>query len=183
MYDTQLLNEMLIFSAIKRNDYVSYNKLFVCYYGKLCQYVYSILENKEDAEDIVQELFLIIWNNREKIDVKENVSAYLYRMAKNLSLNHLKGNVNRHLPLESSEGVCEYEDNKIESDEFHIALFDCIDRLPPRSRQVLLLHKLKGIRQKEIAAQLNISVKTIKNQIWTSLQKLKRCLQLKEINY
>lgn len=82
-------DERLI-EAIRRNDYVSYNKLFERYYGRLCQYVYSLLMDKSDTEDIVQELFLNIWKNRERIEIKENVGGYLYKMAKHLALNHLR---------------------------------------------------------------------------------------------
>ena len=85
-------DERLI-EAIRRNDYVSYNKLFERYYGRLCQYVYSLLMDKSDTEDIVQELFLNIWKNRERIEIKENVGGYLYKMAKHLALNHLRSKV------------------------------------------------------------------------------------------
>ena len=64
---------------------------------------------------------------------------------------------------------------------FRIALYDCIDHLPDRSREVLLLHRVKGLKQKEISEKLSISVKTIKNLIWMSLQKLKECLEMKEV--
>lgn len=78
-------DERLI-EAIRKNDYVSYNKLFERYYGRLCQYVYSLLMDKSDTEDIVQELFLNIWKNRERIEIKENVGGYLYKMAKHLGI-------------------------------------------------------------------------------------------------
>lgn len=85
-------DEKLI-EAIRGNDYISYNKLFERYYGRLCQYVYSLLMDKSDTEDVVQELFLNIWKNRERIEIKENVGGYLYRMAKHLALNHLRSKV------------------------------------------------------------------------------------------
>ena len=180
MSDTNT-DEKLI-AAIKENDYVGYNKLFMRYYGRLCQYVYPLLKDKADTEDVVQELFLTLWNNRKRIYIEENVSAYLYKMAKNLSLNHIRAKTNYVSLLENQEGVTlYYEENQLESEEFRITLYDCINRLPSRSREVLLLHRVKGLKQKEIADQLSISVKTIKNQIWVSLQKLRRCLELKGI--
>ena len=140
-------DERLI-EAIRRNDYVSYNKLFERYYGRLCQYVYSLLMDKSDTEDIVQELFLNIWKNRERIETQDQLS---------------------------------YEDDRVESEEFRIALYSCIDHLPDRCKEVLLLHRIKGLKQKEISEKLDVSIKTIKNQIWISLQKLRRCLELKGI--
>lgn len=169
-----------LMEAIRKSDYISYNKLFERYYGCLCQYVYSLLMDKSDAEDVVQELFLNIWKNRERIEIKENVSGYLYRMAKHLTLNHLRSKVYFN-NLSETQDMLSYEDNRVESEEFRIALYGCINHLPDRSKEVLLLHRIKGLRQKEISEKLGISVKTIKNQIWTSLQKLKKCLELKGI--
>lgn len=181
MLETNITDEVLM-TAIRNNDYVSYNKLFNRYYGSLCQYVYSILQDKDDTEDTVQEVFLNLWYHREKINIKENVSGYLYQMAKNRSLNYIRSK--SHLkPLSDNEEqlTLSYEETPLETEEFRIALYDCINHLPSRSRQVLILHRIKGLKQKEISEKLDISVKTIKNQIWTSLQKLKRCLEIKGI--
>lgn len=176
----QQASDRLLIKAIQKDDYISYNKLFVLYYGRLCQYAYSFLMNKEDAEDIVQELFLNLWNNRKKTEISANVSAYLYKTAKNLTLNHLRA-AKKHQSLQNyAEEMLYYEENRLEADEFRIALFDCINRLPARSKEVFLYHRMQGLKQKEIAEKLNISVKTIKNQVWSSLQKLKHCLELKE---
>ena len=172
-------DERLI-EAIRRNDYVSYNKLFERYYGRLCQYVYSLLMDKSDTEDIVQELFLNIWKNRERIEIKENVGGYLYKMAKHLALNHLRSKVYFN-NLSETQDQLSYEDDRVEAEEFRIALYSCIDHLPGRCKEVLLLHRIKGLKQKEISEKLDVSIKTIKNQIWISLQKLRRCLELKGI--
>ncbi len=179
MYDQSDTDQTLIV-AIRKSDYVSYNKLFVRYYNRLCQYVYGMIQDKSDSEDIVQELFLQLWNGRKKIAVTENVSAYLYKMAKNRTLNHIRSAANYKKLLDSQESQSGYyEEGQLEVDEFRIALYDCIDKLPDRSKQILILHRVQGMKQKEIADKLNISVKTIKNQIWTSLQRLRKCLVLK----
>lgn len=181
MSSTDHTDEILI-RAIGKNDYVSYNKLFERYYARLCQYVYPLLMDKNDTEDVVQEIFLYLWKNRERIEIKENVSGYLYRMAKHQALNHLRSRKQFNNLSESQEHLAlSYEDTQLESEEFRIALYGCINNLPSRSKEVLLLHRIKGLKQKEISEKLNISVKTIKNQIWSSLQKLRQCLELKEI--
>lgn len=174
------ITDEILIAAIRNDDYASYNRLFVRYYSRLCQYVYSWLENKEDTEDLVQELFLSLWSSRKKNEVRENVSGYLFKMAKNMSLNHIRAAKNYRILLEKQSNTpLHYEEDLLETDEFRIALYDCIERLPDRSREVFMLHRLKGLKQKEISEMLSISVKTIKNQIWMSLQKLKRCLEIK----
>ena len=170
-----------LFAAIKEDDYISYNKFFDRYYIRLCQYVYSIIKDKDDSEDIVQELFLSVWSNRKKLAVEDNIPGYLYVMSKNLTLNYIRSKANYKNLLKNQEEKPEYyEEYPMETDEFRIALFDCINLLPARSREILILHRIKGYKQKEIAERLDITVKTIKNQIWTSLQKLRLCLEEKK---
>ena len=89
--------DKVLMLAIGNNDYISYNKLFDRYYGRLCQYVYSLLMDRNDAEDVVQELFLNLWKNRGRIEIKENVSGYLYRMAKHLALNFIRSRCRREV--------------------------------------------------------------------------------------
>ena len=101
-------------------------------------------------------------------------------MDKHLSLNHLRSKVYFN-NLSETQDQLSYEDDRVESEEFRIALYSCIDHLPGRCKEVLLLHRIKGLKQKEISEKLDVSIKTIKNQIWISLQKLRRCLELKGI--
>ena len=173
--DTQLI------AAIKQSDYVSYNILFQRYYAQLCRYVNSMLSNINDVEDIVQDIFLSVWDNRKKINIQENIAGYLYTMAKNRTLNHIRKEASYRIALEEYEKkMLEYiEENAFESFEFKSALIDCINRLPDRNKEILLLHRVKSLKQKEISEKLNISIQTIKNHIWISLQKLRTCLEKK----
>jgi RNA polymerase sigma-70 factor (ECF subfamily) len=173
--DTQLMAD------IKKGGYVSYNKLFVRYYHPLCQFVYGFIANRSDTEDIIQELFLHVWNDRKKIAITDNVSGYLYKMAKNMTLNHIRKENNYKMMLAEQEMPVYEENNSLETAELKAALYDCINRLPARSREILLMDRMQGLKQKEIAEKLSVSLQTVKNQIWMSLQKLKLCLEHKGI--
>ena len=168
--------------AIARGDYMSYNQLFRYYYQPLCQYVYTLLADKEDAEDVVQELFLKLWKDRGKIVITESTSSYLYRMAKNMSLNFRRSRITMESLNENPDLVSlTYEETSLETDEFRIALIDCMNRLPKRSKEVLMASRVQGLKQQEIADTFSISVKTIKNMLWISLRKLKECLDEKQV--
>lgn len=168
--------------AIARGDYMSYNQLFRCYYQPLCQYVYTLLADKDDAEDVVQELFLKLWKDCGKIVITESTPSYLYRMAKNMSLNFKRSKINMESLNENPDLVSlTYEENSLETDEFRIALIDCMNRLPKRSKEVLMASRVRGLKQQEIADTFSISVKTIKNMLWISLRKLKECLAEKQV--
>lgn len=173
-------DERLI-AGIQKSDYHSYNQLFVRYYNRLCSYVFGFIQDETASEDVVQELFIRIWMHRKKISINESPSGYLYRASKNAALNYLRAESNRRSMLEGMPAPDLHTDQtRIEQVEFSAALNECIDQLPDRSRQVFLLSRFDGLKQKEISEQLGISVKTIKNQIWKSLQYLKSCLEKKD---
>ena len=178
-YYMEITDEILI-AGIKKNDYTSYNQLFVRYYSRLCTFVFRIVQNETASEDVVQELFIRLWIQREKLDIKDSISGYLYRASKNAALNFLRSEHNRLKNLQNipaSEWIT--DESYIEQVELTAVLHQCIGQLPARSREVFLLSRFDGLKQKEIAGKLDISVKTIKNQIWKSLLYLKSCLELK----
>lgn len=171
----------ILIAGIKKSDYASFNQLFVRYYSRLCAFVFAITQNYNSSEDVVQELFIRLWTNRHKLEINENISGYLYRSSKNAALNHLRAEKSRQKSIENFPAQEWHSDeNLIEQVEFSAYLQQCIDQLPIRSREVFLKSRFDGLKQQEISDQLGISVKTIKNQIWKSLQFLKSCLELKE---
>lgn len=176
----ELADDILI-AGIKRDDYTCYNQLFMRYYGRLCLYVFGITQSSSASEDVVQELFIRLWINRTKLEINENISGYLYRSSKNASLNHLRAEKSRQKSIQNMP-VQEWQtdEDHIEQIEFSAALHQCIGQLPERSRDVFMKSRFDGMKQQEISDQLGISVKTIKNQIWKSLQFLKACLELHE---
>jgi RNA polymerase sigma-70 factor, ECF subfamily len=176
----ELTDEILI-SGIKRDDYSCYNQLFMRYYSRLCAFVFKLTQNYSASEDVVQELFIRLWIQRGKLEINESTSGYLYRSSRNAALNYLRAEKSRqksiqNMPLQDWQT----DNNLIEQIEFSAALNQCISQLPERSRDVFMKSRFDGLKQQEISDQLGISVKTIKNQIWKSLQFLKACLELNE---
>ena len=165
---------------ITNSDYVSYNQLFTRYYSRLCAFVFSIINDTTVSEDIVQEFYIKLWTNRKHIKIHENVRAYLFTSCRNLALNYIRNENTRKKNLGNFSLKEEpQEESILEREEYLTALERCIGQLPERSKQVFLMHKFEEFSQKEISEKLNISVKTIKNQIWKSLQYLRSCLEQK----
>lgn len=170
-------NELM--SGIQKGDYSCYNRLFLRYYSRLCLSVFKITGNYSASEDIVQELFVRIWTDRERIVISKSVSSYLFQASKNSALNYLR-NESIHkrkldkIPFQEESS----DDDYMEQIEFSATLYKCIDQLPARSREVFMKSRFEGLKQQEISEELGTSVKTIKNQIWKSLQFLRACLEL-----
>lgn len=173
-------DETLI-AGIKKNDYLCYNQLFLRYYRRLCLFVFKLTQNHNASEDVVQELFIRLWTNRQKMEINENISGYLYRASKNAALNYIRTENNRKKTLNNIPfQEWSTDESLIEQVEFSVALHHCIEQLPNRCKEVFMKSRFDGLKQKEISDQLGISVKTIKNQIWKSMQYLKSCIELKD---
>lgn len=171
----------ILIAGIKKDDYACYNQLFMRYYSRLCLFVFGITRNYTSSEDVVQELFIRLWIQRGKLEINESISGYLYRACKNAAINYLRSEKNRQKSIQNMPAKeWQTDEDQIEQIEFTVALNQCIEQLPNRSRDVFMKSRIDGMKQQEISDQLGVSVKTIKNQIWKSLQFLKACMELKD---
>jgi RNA polymerase sigma-70 factor (ECF subfamily) len=152
-----------------------YQKLYNEYYSALVVYAISFVSQKVVAEDIVEDLFIHIWENEIKIEFNAQFRIFLYNSVKNRSLNHIK-----HLDVEEKyiNFVIDNQeappdlDQEIEEQDIYRQLSLAIEDLPARCREVFELH-LNGKRNDEIAKLLNISVETVKTQKKRAVKQLK----------
>lgn len=163
------------------DNYSSFQQLFESYYGRLCAYTFTLTHNHAASEDIVQELFIRLWCDRYRISIQENISAYLFRASRNAALNYIRGEASRDQNMKKisiQESVIDRD--FLEEEEFVSFLENCIEDLPDRCKNVFKMSRIEGCKQIEIADRLGTSIKTIKNQIWKSLQYLRTCLESKD---
>jgi RNA polymerase sigma-70 factor (ECF subfamily) len=143
--------------------------------------VYRVINDADYAEDIVQEIFTDIWRKRESINVQSSLRAYLRRASVNRSLNHIRKQ--RMKFDENEEAIIDIESNTIngqqgmERDELEQRIHDCIDALPPKCKLVFSLSRFENMSYQEIADHLEISIKTVENQISKALRILRNSIQ------
>lgn len=147
---------------------------FRCYYKPLCLYAMHYLHDMDLVEDVVQDCFVELW---ERMNVKQKVSSvksYLYMMVRNRCLDILKkDNQIDHNSLPSDlENIIQDEEAE-ERSMIEARLWTAIDSLPEKCREVFLLSKRDGLKYKEIGDKLNISVKTVENQVAKAIKTLK----------
>lgn len=142
-------------------------------YKPLCLFAMRYLEETAAAEDVVQQAFADAWEKNTNGNAILNLKAYLYQSVRNRSLTLIK----QYPELTSVEGLEEIagepEGEAIAQAERDARLWSAIDALPPERRRVFLLSKRDGLKYQEIAARLNISVKTVENQIGKALKALR----------
>lgn len=138
---------------------------------------YRYVVDKQVSEDIVQDIFVYLWNNMENIDFSNNIKAYLYTAARNKSLLFLDKKKVRKNYLINLEMV-ELDQNTPESiaitKETSDALAKTINKLPSRRKEIFLMHRFDGLKYAEIATTLGLSVKTVETQMSRAYKHLRK---------
>lgn len=141
-----------------------FQALFVEYYPPLVSFAMKYLDREEAAEDIIQDVFVKVWETRERLKDVDNLSAYLYQMVRFRCFNHLRAEKIRHDATRSfTEEMDITEMNEYIKEETFRIVMHVIDQLPPGSRNVFS-RAIQGYSAKEIADELGITVETVKKQ-------------------
>ena len=151
-------------NGLMEGDENAFQTLFIDYYAVLVSFAMKYLEDQEAAEDIVQDVFVKIWETREKLGKIDNLSAYLYQMVRFRSFNYLRAEKIRQDATKSfAEELEETEMNEYIKNETFRIVMRTLEDLPPGSRNVFS-RALQGYSAKEIADELGIAVETVKSK-------------------
>lgn len=151
--------------------------MFKKYYNPLCNYASTIVNDHKMAQDVVQDVFTKLWDKRDNISINDNEKSYLFQAVKNRSLEMLR-------KRKSDQKISTADYNDVHVDNLEIEeeaknymlkefLYKSIGQLPPKCQEIFVLNKVNGLTYNEIASDLNISVKTVENQIGRAYRKLR----------
>ena len=157
-----------LWQGIKQGDDLAFKTLFNRYYKSLCIYALQILNSLPDSEDIVQGVFVSLWTKREELYIKTSLKAYLYKSVFNACIQ----NVRRERKIDESLEFLKWKmlRNQVEEDDTVLfseieKLKKIVDTLPNRCKEILLLSKIEGYKNREIASDLGISIKTVESHM------------------
>lgn len=162
-------------------DVTAFEMLFRTYYQPLCHYAYSFLQDREDAEEIVQSTFLMVWEKRDTLAIRTSVKPYLYAMVRNACINVLKHEKikQKHAgeELAVADRSCDSVSQMVASNELEYKITAALEALPEQCRMVFKLSRFEELKYAEIAEQLNISVKTVENHMGKALKIMREQLK------
>lgn len=166
-------------ALIARGDRGAFETVFREHYAALVRFADAMLRSRESGEDIVQEVLLNLWRQRETLRVDDSLRAYLYRAVRNRALNSVRNDRVRreavpHLVREAPQAAP--GDADLLEGELEVAARAAIAELPPRCREIFELSRFQGLRYSEIAETLGISVKTVETQMGRALKALRERL-------
>ena len=173
--------ELFIFGQMVEGDKEAFRFFFEKYYPDLCNLVNLYLHDSVMTEEIVQDIFIYLWEKKEKIKIESSVKSYLLKASKNKSINFIrneKSKLSIHNKLaDLDKTVTDMPDSVMDANQLREVINAAIDSLPDRCREVYILGKEKNMSYKEISEELGISVKTVEVHMGKALKKLREQLR------
>ena len=175
------LPEQVQTEDLSLGDITAFEMLFRTYYQPLCNYAYTFLQDREDAEEIVQSTFLLVWEKRDTLAIRTSVRPYLYAMVRNACLNVIKHEKIKQkyvgeevaLASRSHDSVT----HTIATNELEYRIKIAMEALPEQCRMVFKLSRFEELKYSEIADQLEISIKTVENHMGKALRIMREQLK------
>ncbi|MDO5970262.1 RNA polymerase sigma-70 factor [Flavivirga aquimarina] len=171
------MNELEVIKRFRAGEESAFRYLFNLYYDRLVAYIAMYTHDKMSSEDIVQQAFIDLWNDRNKLDELKSPKNYLYAIAynrfidsvnKNKRQNKLLDQVYERALRDRINGDTEQLEKRIEKMN-HI-----IESLPPKCKEIIIMNKMQGFKYKEIAEIMNISIKTVEAQMGIAYKKIRK---------
>ena len=171
----------LLVKNIKAGDRKAFKELFLKFYDPLCQFVWTYTRSGHISEELVQDVFLTVWELRENLDPAQDIRSYLYRSVRNRALNHIKhrnlaNEYNNDIEWLKPSPVTQQHSYDTGSTTFEKEVKQAIRNLPDGARRIYILSRKEGLTYREIAAVLDISIKTVESQMSRALKMLRETL-------
>ena len=168
--------EKELLQKLKTGNRKAFRALFDQYYKYLVVTAFNVLGDSDSARDLAQDVFVEIWKKRDSLKITSSLKSYLRRAVVNKTLNHIKASrIDFADPVTLPEQTANThgEDEKLHAADLEKIIHAAIANLPERCRIIFTLCRLEKLSHKEIAAQLDISTKTVENQMGSALKFLK----------
>ncbi len=167
--------------GLKAGNKEVFDEIFRAYYGELISYCLRYVYEQDIAEDIVQDMFVKMWLRHADLQIQTSLKAYLYRATQNHALNHLNQlkiqEKYRQFVGFSAINGSESPLDKLQETDLELKIKHAVLSLPEKRREVFELSRQEGLKNRQIAERLNISVKTVENQMTKALEQLRGFLK------
>lgn len=172
------MNDILLLKLLQSNDKQAFKYLFDTYFESMCRYMFLFLKDKQDVEEIALDIFMYVWENSEKLDIKVSFKAYLFQAARNRCLNAIRDK-KETMSLENENEYAHLQTHivsTLEIDELNNLIQEAILSLPDKCREVFVKSRQEHLSNQEIADEMQISIKTVEGQITKALKRIKETL-------
>lgn len=173
-----MIRDIEIIGRIRNGDIGQFESLFRSSYASLVRYAKTLIKDHDTAEEIVQDLFFRLWQDKEKLNIESSLNGYLFRSVHNRCLHHIEHSrvVLRHEEemtyaqpeiMESPADILNYK-------ELQEKIAKVLERLPERCGQIFTMSRFEGLKYNEIAEKLSVSVKTVEANMGKALKEFRK---------
>lgn len=162
---------------LRSSDASAFEQLFRQYHQPIFNFLFYKLGESQTAEDILQDVFVLLWEKRHTVDENLSIKAFLYKIAENMALNHIRHHkvvlkYEQALTFQNQTEPFVSPQSRLEAEELRKNVADALKNLPEQQRIVFMMSRFENLAHKEIARRLNISVKTVETHIGKALKAL-----------
>ncbi|MCT4614807.1 MAG: RNA polymerase sigma-70 factor [Marinifilaceae bacterium] len=177
-------DEYTLIKHLKKGNNSAYEYIFDLYYDHLCNYARKLISDNDLSEDIVHNTFCNIWIKRKKIDINSSLKSYLFNSVYNSAISHIRSKKVEAKYVEDKyfqfieNDMILTPDKEIEivNTELIQFMYSAIEQLPRKCREIFKMSRFSGMKNKEIAQELDISINTVQTQMGIALSKLRESL-------
>ena len=180
MEESILYSDEKLMQEIKADNMFAFDILYKKYSKRIYKFAYSLLKSQEESENIVQDVFLNLWENRNKVEKDSSVKYYVFTIAYNSAISIIRKKARESQFIEYLKSLQDLNQEpvniELEYHELTHRLEDIVDHLPDRQKSIYVLHNIEGLKYSEISKRLNISTNTIENHMSRALRTIRKKL-------
>lgn len=177
--------ESFYLNAIARGDEEAFTKVFLLYFSKVKRFISSLLQNDFAAEDLSQNIFIRLWQNREKLTEINNLNAYLFKSARNEVFQYIRHELvireyqetHYERMLKDENSICFAPEDNFEAEELSLLIKLAVDRMPEQRKKIYKMSREEGRSNDDISEELNINKRTVENHLTQALADIREVVR------
>lgn len=176
MSHTTDMPDIMLIEALREGSVKAFNIIYKTYAKRLFVYVGRATQNREDTEEIVHDIFISLWNNRKNIDPHSSLSSLIFSMAYKRRIDFFRQKLRTPIIedyLALQDQIVSADSDPLEYEDFMRMFNLALGKIPPQQRKYIILSRVQYLSNKEIATQLNVSEKTVRNELYTGMKLLR----------
>ena len=173
---TEKIDDKLLLNLIQEGDKLAFKHLFETYFTPLCRFMHLYVKETTIVEELALDIFTYVWENRQTLQIQISLKAYIFQAAKNKCLNVLRQKKLTVSLDDTQQDIPENDEMSLETEELFNLIQEAVMALPDKCKEVFNLSRTENLTNQEVAAQLNISEKTVEGHITNALKRIKAFL-------